>query len=125
MTDHRALYLSRDQVEALELGARFCRALAAVEHAHIIEDSESLESILGGVDRIEAMLTANALQSLALLWDSLPSQFRGGTIGADGASILPSVTAALSPDGEQPSAPNLYPHVVHAFDNWSRKVPCV
>lgn len=126
IVDHRALYLSRDQAEALELGARACRTLAAVEHAHILGDEEAFDSILAGVDPIEVKLTANALDALVLLWRSLPSQLRGGTPGVhpddetSSGSILPShVTAAPSPPGDGEQSPAPIP-----LHEYSKRVPC-
>jgi hypothetical protein len=118
----RALRLSHDQAQAIELGARYLATLAAVERAHALDDEQDLEAILAGVDPIEVRLTANVLKSLSFLWHALPpvpTEIRGGTDGASSRVPL-SVTAAPSPDGEaeQPSAP-----VIH-LDPYSRKAPC-
>ena len=126
----RTLHLSRDQARALEEASHYCAKLAAVEHAHILGDEETVDLLLSGVDPIEARLTANVLQSLWRLWSALPEPARGGPDGlVPGSRKAPSphkvAAVPSSVDGnEQPSAPNIFPQVTHVGDNWSRKAPC-
>ncbi len=119
----RPMFLSHDQAQALELGAAFCRTLAAVEHAHTVGDEQDVETILAGVDPIEAKLTANALQGLWMLWKSLP-QDRGRTKDAwrTGGKLDRPVSEALS--SAQPSAPTVAEAAVIPLDTYSRRVPC-
>ena len=112
----RTLHLSSSQAEAIDLGMRYCHTLASVERAHALDDAEAVEAILAGIDPIELRLTANVLQSLWLLWQSLPEQIRGGTIGAEGgppSTLSPGVSAS---DGQPSAAIPLH--------EWSKKVPC-
>jgi hypothetical protein len=106
VSDHRALHLSRDQADAIELGARYCRTLAALEHAHILGDEDAVINILAGVDPIEVKLTANALQALAMIWNAMPDQVRSrstAVVQVASGPLPPDGSAAH--DGEQPSAP--------------------
>lgn len=125
-TDSRALLLSHDMEQAIEMGARYLATLSALERAHMLGDEDELTSIFDGIDPIEVRLTANTLQSLSFLWHAMPPQIRGGTDGVsqDGsdatAVVSPSpldVTAAAS-GGERPSAP------VTPIPLASRRAPC-
>lgn len=124
-TDSRALLLSHDMEQAIEMGARYLATLSALERAHMLGDEDELTSIFDGIDPIEVRLTANTLQSLSFLWHAMPPQIRGGTTGAAEGSrvtapVEPSplgVTAAAS-GGERPSAP------VTPIPLASRRAPC-
>jgi len=104
--------VSSDPIDVIERAAGYCARLAAVEHAHILDDEQEISTLLDGVDPIDARLCANTLRVLA-------TTLRGVTTGAGG--FPPSPTTS---DSDQASAPN-YPEVTHIGDNWSRKVtPC-
>lgn len=121
-----------EALKAIDEGARYSALLAPIVHAYICEDEAELNRLLDAVDPIEATLTANKLRVVS----AYHAQDRGVTsaatdaAGPDGPSVVslaPRTSATEVLDGaldEQASAPTTYPEVVHAFDNWSRKVPC-
>lgn len=107
---------SREQAQMLEGAARYCAILAAVDHAFIAGDEPELHRLLSGLDPIEVRLTANTLQALWRLWQSLSDQDRGGTNGEGNGGSPPLATADAS--DARPSAP------VVPLDTYSRKAPC-
>lgn len=124
-----------EALKAIHEAADYCAKLAAVEHAHIVGDSENLDTLLSGVDLIDARLTANKLYAIHALWSAV--QDRGGssaphaTDAAGDAAVPLSVAppahktpAAHDGESEQATAPTIYPQVTHIGDNWSRKAPC-
>jgi hypothetical protein len=111
----RAIHLSLEQAEALDMASRFCGTLAAVERAHALDDLDSVVVLLDGLDPIEIQLTANVLQSLFMLWRSLPPTTRSGPMGVVPGSPPHDAPAAL--DGGRSSAPT-----PTSLDAW--RVPC-
>lgn len=111
----RALHLNQEQAEALDMASRFCGTLAAVERAHALDDPDSVVVLLGGLDPVEIRLTASVLQSLYMLWRSLPPTTRSGPMGVVPGSPPRDTSAAL--DGGRSSAPT-----PTSLDAW--RVPC-
>lgn len=120
-----------EALKAIDEGARYSALIAPIVHALICDDQAELHRLLDSVDPIDATLTANKLRVVL----DFHAQDRGGTsasptdaAGPNGPSVLPDAHERLPherDDGpaEQATAPSS-PQVVHAFDNWSRKVPC-
>lgn len=75
---NKLLSLDESHVQALKDAAVFCNKLAAVEHAHIIENAEEVDYLLSGIDPVEARNVAWTLTTLWQLWNVLPED-RGGT----------------------------------------------
>lgn len=118
----KALVLSREQRLSLEWAAGFCTKLAAAENAHLLGETERLDTIMQGVDPIEARLVANALHGLCLVWDTLPDiDPRGGSTGGPLpgeptlATACPPTTAGADGESAGPTAPSN----VYDFDRWS------
>lgn len=117
-----SLPIAPEQIEAIELAARYCATLASVERAYALEDTDAVEAIFGGIDPVEVRLTANTLTAFSRLWRII-LESRGATNGAGFDS--PRQVESTSPDRvapdlaarEQASAPQ---NVVQlrGSDNW-------
>lgn len=70
----RTLIIDDEYTQALKLGSDFCAKLAAVEHAHLLGDEETLDMLLSNVDPIDARLCANLLRALWALASLLPDE---------------------------------------------------
>ena len=98
-------------LDTIDQAADYVAKLAAIEHAYITDDEDTLSYLLGDVDPIDVRHTANLLKTLA-------ANLRGGP------TELPAPTTPVPtpPGTEQATAP-LY-SVTHVGDNWSKRVPC-
>lgn len=131
------LPITREQIEAIELGARYCRTLAAVQRAYMLEDTDDLEAILANLDPTEVSMTANALTAIHRVWDLL-LQARGGTTisdvtGSPRQRLEPTPLRRDTPAERTPQA--TVPFICHDIDEsagmsdityldpWSRKSP--
>lgn len=119
--------LGPEALQTLQEGARYSSLIASVVHAYIADDKDELHFLLDAVDPIEARHTANKLRVVY----EFHAPDRGGStsdssdVGSGPSDDSSSLSTAGVLDGDDwPTAPNVYPMVVHAGDNWSRKVPC-
>lgn len=93
----------------LGAAADYCARLAAVEHAHILGDSEEVDHLLSNVDPIDVRHVANVLRSLE-------QEIRGGTSDAEMAD-----TPVSPPLNRGTRAAHLHDAAGHLH---SVRVPC-
>lgn len=103
----RLLGLDESHAQALKDAAEFCNKLAAIEYAHLLENTDEIDYLLSNVDPIEARNVAWTITTLWQLYNVLPED-RGGP--------APVAARIDSPDdGREPAAPIPFPgHSVKA-----------
>lgn len=80
--------------------ARYLRTLATIEHLSAVGNESEVRRLLAGIDPIEACELAAEVES-----------------DGDGAQVIPFGNPSVIDAWRE-----TYPHVIHAEDNWSRKV---
>lgn len=109
--------MSGEAIDILERAGDYCAKLAAIDHAHILGNTEEFDYLLSGVDPIDARLCANVLRELA-------NELRGGSSSAS-AGDVPAATATLPApsDGAVTLAASGGTRAT-APEQFSVKVPC-
>lgn len=94
--------------ERIAQAAGFCRTLAAVERAYLLEDEADLHNVLDAVDPAELAHTIEVLMALHMTWQVLPDVGSEPQATATRAGAL-RIVSADSPTDHQPSEPTVFP----------------